>query len=652
MIPIISRRHSATVLAGALLLINGLATAADPVPELPIRDFFKHAEFTDVTLSPKGNYMSVTVPQDDRTQLAVFKIDGMELVGKWDYGAQKHINDVTWANDDRFIMQVVEKTGSFDTYVGRADLYASNVDGTKRMDIPNGNTYQIVSTLPDEPRRILVSRAIEGAYLSKLDIYSGKLTKVATAPIQQGGFVVDRAGNPRYAIGLAMDGMLVTLKRDGDDWETIHRAEVVGDDVMLPIGFNERTGHAYVAQSEKGGAARIYDLDPETNERKLLASDPVADPGGMLWTSDGRELIAVAFDAGIPEYAFVDAKHDEAKLYAGLLKAFEGRAVELAGSSDDGRLHLVRAYSDVDPGSFYLYDKKTGQAKFLLANREWIKGDYAAKVEPIELKTRDGEQIRGYLTTPRGSDRKNLPMVMFVHGGPHGPRDTWGWDPVVQFLANRGYAVMQMNYRGSGGFGRSYESSGYRKWGTMMQDDLTDATQWAIRQGIVDADRICIFGGSYGGYAALMSVVREPDLYQCTIGYVGVYSLPMMKVKGDIPETTTGQRVLDRYLPEDLAELHRQSPAYNVERIKAPVMLIHGAKDRRVPIEQMEFLISQMAKAGKKPEVVVVEKKEGHGFFDVDNNVALYEKVEAFLDRHIGEKSGKTGAANSGESAP
>jgi dipeptidyl aminopeptidase/acylaminoacyl peptidase len=266
-------------------------------------------------------------------------------------------------------------------------------------------------------------------------------------------------------------------------------------------------------------------------------------------------------------------------------------------------------------------------------------------MRPISVKTRDGTVIHGYLTIPKNSDGKNLPLIVNPHGGPHGVRDDWGFNPEVQLLANRGYAVMQMNYRGSGGYGNAFIRAGYRNWGTSMQDDLTDSVNWAARQGIVDKNRVCIYGASYGGYAALMSVVREPDLYRCTVGYVGVYSLPMMLAKGDIQESKSGQNFQKDILPLGTGAMQANSPAYNVDKIKAPIMLVHGGKDQRVPIAQMNFLISQLKTVGKQPEDVVVESKEAHGFRDIENQVNLYTKMLAFFDKYIGPKSAAASAA-------
>src|SRR5690606_3517088 len=250
--------------------------------------------------------------------------------------------------------------------------------------------------------------------------------------------------------------------------------------------------------------------------------------------------------------------------------------------------------------------------------------------------------VHGYVTIPRGSEGKNLPMILHPHGGPHGPRDTWAFNPEVQFLANRGYAVLQVNFRGSGGYGNAFERMGYRNWGTTMIDDMTDAVEWAIGEGIADRNRICTYGASYGGYAALQSVVREPERYRCTIGYVGVYSLPLMTRDGDIPRTESGRAYLARVLPESVGEQQAQSAAFNVDRINVPVMLVHGERDERVPMSQYRALKSALVDAGKPPEVEILAPKEGHGFQELGNNVRLYNAMEAFLGKHIGGNTAAT----------
>ena len=427
----------------------------------------------------------------------------------------------------------------------------------------------------------------------------------------------------------------MTLRREGDGWIEIHRAKM-GDGRHLPQGFDSENKRVYFQISEEGEPARLYAVDAETEERQLLSGNDNVEAMGYLYSSDGRELLAVNYLDGLPVTDFVNKEHEEVRTYAGLINAFPEHAVRFDGISRDGRLVLVRTYSDVDPGAYYLFDRQTGKARFLLAAMEWIKPEQMSPMTPFSFVARDGTRVHGYITVPRGSSGKNLPLVLHPHGGPHGPRDQWGFNPEVQFLASRGYAVLQVNFRGSGGYGNAFERKGYRNWGTAMIDDMTDAVEWAIGQGIADRERVCTYGASYGGYAALQSVVREPDRYKCAIGYVGVYSLPLMTKDGDIPRSESGRNYLQRVLPESAAEQQAQSAVFNVDRIRVPVMLVHGERDERVPMSQYRALKSALVAAGRPPEVEVLAEKEGHGFQDLANNVRLYTAMEAFLAKHIG----------------
>lgn len=624
------------------LLLLALCAAPLPAAEVPIGDFFKDPEFTSVSLSPRGDYITVSKPMGDRTLLAAFSTADMALVGKWDYGANKHIDSVTWVNDERFFMFVSEKTGRFDRRQGMQDVYASNIDGTQRADIPNGGYYQIANLLWDDPKHILVQRSIDSAFLFRMNVYDGKTRTVATAPLRYGGFIVDHDAKVRYAVGQSEENESIVLRRDEDEWTEVHRAPM-GEAQRRPFGFAADNTRVVFSISDEGEPARYVYWDPQTKQETPISRNPNVEASGSLVSSDDKHLLAIAYADGLPGYDFVDTEHPESKVYAGLIQAFPDHAVRFGGISRDGQKILVRTYSDVDPGAYYLFDRGTMQAKFLLSAMDWIQPERMSPMRPIAITARDGEVLHGYLTLPRDSDGKNLPLIFNPHGGPHGVRDEWGFNPEVQFLASRGYAVLQLNFRGSGGYGSKFESIGYRNWGTTMIDDMTDAVKWAVAEGIADPDRLCTYGASYGGYAALMTVVREPELYRCTIGYVGVYSLPLMFKDGDIPESESGRNFLKRVMPETQEERQRQSAAFNVDRINIPVMLVQGAKDRRVPMSQYRALLDKLTDAGKPPEVTIVEKKEGHGFYDFDNQVELYTAMEAFLARHIGP-SAKTAA--------
>lgn len=630
-----------TLRNAALALIFAFSAPLAQAERVPVGDFFKDPGFTSVSLSPTGEFITVSMPQADRTLLAAFRVSDMSLVGKWDYGARRHIDRVLWVNDERFLMYVTRKVGRFDARVGNADVYASNVDGTKRADIPNGGLYSVVDLTPDDPRTILVERSIDSAFLFKLDVYDGETRTVASAPIRSGSFLIDHEGQVRYAFGQQKDLRSVTLRKNGDSWLPVHESEM-GGATERPVMFAPDNKRVIFEVSEKGEPEQLVLMDPEAGTSTLLAGNPNVSPIGMLRSADKRELLAVAHMDGVPGYTFINKDHPDSKTYAGLINAFPEHAISFGGISNDGRFVLFRAYSDVDPGTYYLLDRETGEAKFLLSAMEWIKPAQMSQMEPITLKARDGTALHGYITIPRGSSGKNLPLILHPHGGPHGPRDMWGFNPEVQFLANRGYAVLQVNFRGSGGYGNAFERLGYRNWGTTMINDMTDAVDWAVSEGIADKDRICTYGASYGGYAALQTVVREPSKYKCTIGYVGVYSLPLMFKDGDIPEDVTGVNFLNRVMPETLSEQQAQSPAFNVDKIRIPVMLVQGAKDERVPMSQYNLLRKRLEEAGRPAEITIVEEKEGHGFYDYQNQVDLYTAMEAFLGKHIGANKPST----------
>ncbi len=626
----------------------GFAQSPTATP-VPLENFFKIAEYSEVSLSPDGKHLAVTVPQEDRTILAMLRLADQKVIGAWDYGPDLHIFRVWWVNDERILFQLTAKVGSLDSRVLPLDMYASNIDGTRRADVPNGNTYQIIGRVKGEPHAMWAQRSAGQAFLFKLDTRASRrgvsastattrAIPYAEAPLDFGGFLFDHEDNLRYAAGSMKEGDFRVYRRVGESWELIHQSEQAKEGRRSPIRFAADNERIYYSVSDAGEPPRIVLFDPRDGSETLVSKNERVGPSGLVWSSDERTLLAAAYLDGRPYYDFVAPDHPETAVLKGLAAAFPDQAVVFADEwSANGTQLTFRTFSDRSASTFYLYDGETGSARFLAASRRWIDPDAMSPVTPITYNARDGLRIDGYLTVPKGKEAKDLPAVVFVHGGPHGPRDVWAFDPDVQALASRGYAVLQFNYRGSGGYGEAFMELGYKNWGTTMQDDLTDGVEWAVEQGYIDPDRICIFGGSYGGYAALMSPVREPDLYKCTIGYVGVYSLPLMLREGDIPESESGRNYLARVLPNDAAGLRAQSPVHNLDKLRIPVMLVHGAKDVRVPLVQMRNLIGAMKDVGLEPEDVVVEDKEGHGFADPDNNVKLYDRIFAFLERHIGK---------------
>lgn len=624
---------SRTLLVCALTASAGVALATPP--KIAVEDFFKDPEFTDVSLSPEGTFLAVSVPRADRTILAILKTADLSVQSTFDYGENRHIDNVAWVSDQRFMMSLFEQTGRFDARTPRS-VHSANVDGTRRVDIPNGFSFQLVSTLRNDDRYVLASRSIDGSFLYRIDTFTGDYKVVASSPLDMGTFVVDADGKVRYAFGQNDDLTSHTYRRSGDDWELIHSASYRDGSTRVPYGVTADGAKVIMGISDAGEPVRVSVVDPDTGQEEILARNPRVDPAGLELSADGKAVMAVAFQDGLPDYTWVDVDHNDTKLFAGLVAAFPKQGVSLGGLSEDGKWALINVYSDIDPGSYYLFDRQTGQARFLLSAMDWIKPEQMSEMRPITVTARDGLELHGYLTVPRGSDGRNLPLILHPHGGPHGPRDRWGFNPEVQFLANRGYAVLQINFRGSGGYGKAFEAKGYRNWGLTMIDDMTDAVRWAVSEGIADPRRLCTYGASYGGYAALQSIVREPEMYRCAIGYVGLYNLDLWLRDSDVAERRSGRNYQSEVFPPTSAERQAQSPAFFVDRINVPLMLVHGEKDMRVPISQFRDFTRRLEEAGKPPQVVVVEEKEGHGFYNFENQVNLYNAMEKFLEQHIG----------------
>jgi dipeptidyl aminopeptidase/acylaminoacyl peptidase len=319
----------------------------------------------------------------------------------------------------------------------------------------------------------------------------------------------------------------------------------------------------------------------------------------------------------------------------------------LVSSSDDASRAIVWVRGDQNPGEFYLLNTETMEMRFLVAALPELPKDELVPMRPVRIEARDGLELHALLTLPEDRD-EDLPLIVNVHGGPFGVVDRWGYNMEAQLMAHHGYATLQVNYRGSGGRGDDFERAGWKEWGGKMQDDVTDATRWAIEQGIADPDRICIYGGSYGGYASLMGVIKEPDLYQCAVGYVGVYDLPWFR-SGDGNDFSSQrgygrdaranfERFMSTAVGDDMEKLRANSPVHNVDRIKADLYLVHGGSDVRVVIGHLERLRKALDEAGKDYEWMVKEE-EGHGFYDVDNRVELYDSMLEFFDEHIGEQA-------------
>ena len=650
------------VLAWTLLLCAGAAAAAN----VDLDAYLRRDSFDDIKVSPTGAYYAASVPLEDNSILVVLDRATNKPLAGFNLGRNTYIADFEWVNDQRVVFGTARKFGALDQPQLTGNLYAMNADGTGK-DILVGQDVNVMSTgthiqqkktemvaaflldgLADDDRNVLI--AVSGfsgdsySRVERMDVYTGRRAPVARSPVRNASYVTDPSGVVRFALGYNTDRSAKLFYRDAADadWTNTTAWRELNDEassgrVEVPLGFSADGRVAYLRVEHAQGPDSIVAFDPRDGTRKQVLRDDSGDPVGVI-RSLGTPYpapVGVFIADGKPRTAFFDESLAEARLYRSLEAAFEGHSVHITSKTADGRLAMVEVSSDRDAGSFYLFDTVAKKADFVVARRDWQEPKTMATVRPVEFQASDGQSIHGYLTLPRGSADKGLPMVVLPHGGPYGVHDSWTYDLNPQILAAAGYAVLQVNFRGSGGRGRAFQQAGAREWGGRMQDDLTDATRWAIAHGVADPARICIYGASYGGYAALMGTAKEPGLYRCAAGYVGVYDLPLMFNKGDIRELGSGRTYLREWLG-DPSELGKVSPVNLAAKIKAPVFLAAGGQDERAPIAHSERMEKALRAAGVPVETLFV-RTEGHGFYTDRNRKAFYTQLLAFLDRNLGQ---------------
>jgi len=647
--------------AFAMLLAPVTVSAA----QADIAGFVKPDSFDQIKISPDGRYYAATVPSEDNSILVILNRADNKLMGGFGLGKNTYVEDFDWVNSDRVVFGTSRKFGGLDRPQLTGNLYAMNADGSDKQ-ILVGQDVNVMSTgthiqtkktemiaafliddLPDDDKNVLIlARPFSGdSYdrVEKMDVYSGRRVPVARSPVRNADYLADGKGVVRFAWGHDLQNANKLYYRAADasdwtkttDWKELNN-EAVSDHVESPLGFSSDDRYAYLQVEQASGPDAIVAFDTTDGSRKTVLRDAVGDPDRIIRALEKPHGAPVgAFIAGgKPHTVFFDEGSAEARLYRSLEAAFPGSSVAITSKTRDGSLALVEVRSDRDPGSFYLFDTVNKKASFLLARRDWIDPGKMAEERPVELKARDGLALHGFLTIPHGSNGKNLPMVVLPHGGPFGVADAWGFDSETQILASAGYAVLQVNFRGSSGYGRAFTQAGAREWGGKMQDDVTDATQWAVGQGIADPARICIYGASYGGYAALEGVAKEPSLYKCAAGYVGVYDLPLMFSKGDTRELESGRNYMHDWIGEP-SELGKVSPVNQAASIKVPVFLAAGGEDERAPIEHSERMEKALRAAGVPVETMFI-RTEGHGFYTTEHQTAFYQKLLAFLSTNIG----------------
>lgn len=644
-------------IAFGLLTVTPLLSWAAAGPT--IADFAGDPSLERVKISPDGDYIAARVHFSSGPGIAIIRLSDNKLTASISFGHDQDLYNLWWVGPRRVVFEpsLYEETGDVPSPTGELigmDADAGNptyLFGYQGSDSVGSHLSKvgktrgwahIIDPLPGDPRHAIIavddmdsSRDTEVTRTYKLNVEDGLLSDEVAAPTAgYTSFLTDNAGNVRYAV-VDDAGMKIRtfIRNPGEKgWQPVNSGQLENAKV-IPLGFSRDNSKVFLESNEGGDRTCLVVQTLATGERKKLACDADRDLTDVIYSLDGREPIGAYFGDG--KGTFLDPDDADSVLIRRLQVSFKDSMVTPISQSADGAKLVIEVWSDRDPGTYYLVDTKSAKATLIAAQYEPIYPDEMSERRPVSFQARDGQQLNGFLTIPKGHDLKNLPLVVHPHGGPLGIADHWAWDADSQMLASRGYAVLQVNFRGSAGYGEAFEHAGRQGWDTVMIDDITDGTRWAIKQGFADPERVCIYGGSYGGYAALESAVREPTLYRCAISMAGVYDLNKWHSDTDITRTRTGSDDFSQLIGSSAVQLGKASPINHLDQLKAALFIAHGGQDERVPVSQADTLMKALD-ARHYPYEKLIKPDEGHGFYNPKNREEFYTKLVAFLDNHIG----------------
>ncbi|MEI6851433.1 MAG: S9 family peptidase [Bacteroidota bacterium] len=608
----------------------------EKAPLIDVKDFFKNGQKSTFRISPDGKFYSYRADFKGKMNIFIRKVD--------DTNAVRVTNDTLRSIDSYF-------------WKGNRVVYMQDVGGDENFQIfsvnPDGSDLKALTPFPGvragiqddlhyipgkENEMIVILNKRDRQYFDPymLNIETGKLDMVYENKENFDSWVTDNDGVIRMAT--KTDGVNITyMYRENEKSPFTKLLTTSYKESFSPQSFDATNKKLYVTTNIGRDKVVLVEYDPATKkEIKELFSNPDYDLSGVYYDQKRKVLAAVSWTADKNEEHFFDKEWQ--RIDSLLKQQFKGYETYIVSFDDARKSGIVHVSNDRNPGKYYLFDFATLKTKEVSNPYPWIKEGDMAEMKPITYKTRDGLTIHAYLTLPKGYEAKNLPVIINPHGGPWA-RDEWGFNPEIQFLANRGYAVLQMNYRGSTGYGRKFWEASFKEWGKKMQDDISDGVAYLKKVGIADPDRIAIYGASYGGYATLAGVTFTPDLYTCAVDYVGVANLfTFMKT---IPPYW--KPYLDQFYEmvgdpkKDSVLLHDASPVFYADKIKAPLFIAQGANDPRVNKNESDQMVAALKARGVEVEYMV-KNDEGHGFHNQNNQYDFYGAMEKFLAKYMAPK--------------
>ncbi len=609
-----------------------LCLASEPAPLIPIADLFRNPELTKMELSPDGNYVAYLASYNQRLNLYVRRLGSTEST-RLTNAKDRDIGGFQWMGDHRLVYSIDD--GGKENW----RIHAIDRDGAnpQLLTPQSGVQARLISKLRGHPDHLLITlnqRDPRSPDLYKINAKTGEADLLVKNDRRFVRYVADNAGVIRLA--LATDGVNVTLFHRATDEASFEH--ILTTDFRASVGplfFTADNRQFYALSNRDRDKAAIVVIDPKNGgETEVIFEHPQYDAGGLMREGDDLRITGAHYIGDKLERVYFDERWRQR--YRDVEGRLPGLAVEIVSADRARRNFLVKAWSDRDPGTYYHYQEEAKELTKIGAVAPWIDGKHFASIKPISYQSRDGLTIHGYLTVPNEAVQGPLPTLIVVHGGPWA-RVQWRADPEIQFFANRGYAVLQMNYRGSRGYGRAFLEAGFKQWGRAMQDDITDGVRWLVDQKIADPKRIGIYGVSYGGYATLAGLAFTPELYRCGIDDCGVSDIADW-LDALPPAAQAAKAMLHAMVgnPEtERTALDAVSPLKHADRIKAPLLLVHGTNDPRVSRSHSDKIAAALTAHGVEVEYLT-KSNEGHSFHLEENKMEFYRRAEQFLAKHLG----------------
>ena len=600
-------------------------------PLIPMEDFFRNPEKSSFNISPNGNHIAYMKPWKSRMNVFV-----MDMITKKEArltsSQERGVYGFAWLTNKR-IGYIKDEGGNENMH-----FYAVNIDKSNEIDLTPFENVQarIIDDLEDDPNHIIIglnkrNPQIHDPY--RINVNDGKMDMIAENPGNISEWMTDHDGKLRIAI--TSDGVNTSILHRASESEKFESILTTDFKVSVsPLFFTFDNKNLYVASNRGRDKSAVFKFDlNNAQEEKLIFEHDEVDVSGLMYSRKRKVLTGVNYTVAKNEITFFDTWRED--IQQKLEENLPGYEVGITSFSEDEAKAVVVTYSDKSRGTYYYYDIDKNKLTELGKASPWLNEEDMSDMKPVQYRSRDGLVINGYLTLPKGTNGKNLPVIVNPHGGPW-HRDSWGYKSEIQFLANRGFAVFQMNFRGSTGYGREFWEKSFKQWGKSMQDDISDGVNWLIDEGIANPDRIAIYGASYGGYATLAGLTFTPDLYACGIDYVGVSSLftfmesmpPYWELYRKMLYEMVGHPDKDKEL------LASASPLLHIDKIKVPLFIAQGANDPRVKKSESDQIVEALQNAGIDVPYMV-KNDEGHGFYNEENQFDFYREMEIFLNKHL-----------------